>query len=92
MPTPTLAQPTANDRHLCRLLKATGFILIAASIYFLVHNVGYGVGDDYFFGFCLLLGTLCCLSACQPRARTTRGFRFSLPAFRPTSATHLAIS
>lgn len=91
MPTPALTQPTTDDRHLCRLLQAIGFLLIGASVYFLVHNVGYGVGDDYFFGFCLLLGTLCCLSTRQPRPRTARRFRFSLPSFRPVSATRLAL-
>jgi hypothetical protein len=89
MPT-TIAQPTVDDRHLCRLLQAIGFLLISASVFFLVKNVGYGVGDDYFFGFCLLLGVLCCFSTRQPHPRMARRFHFRLPAFRPASAMRLA--
>lgn len=88
MPTTPIARPTANDRHLCRLLQIIGFLLISASVFFLIKNVGYGIGDDYFFGFCLLLGTLCCFSTRQRRARP---FRFSLPTFRPVSAMRLAL-
>ncbi|HMB91648.1 MAG TPA: hypothetical protein VKP65_12420 [Rhodothermales bacterium] len=90
MPTP-IAQPTTDERHLCRLLQAIGFLLISASVFFLVKNVGYGIGDDSFFGFCLLLGMLCCFSTRQSRPRTARRFRFSFPAFRPVSAMRLAL-
>lgn len=90
MPT-TLTQPTTDDRHLCRLLQTIGLLLISASVFFLAKNVGFGVGDDVFFGFSLLLGALCCFSTRQPRPRTARRFRFSLPAFRPVSAMRLAL-
>ena len=48
----------AKDRTIRRWMKITGLLVLAVSAFFIFRNFTISATDDWFFGFCAILGLI----------------------------------